>query len=151
MEVLHWLEEHFTVVLNGLGVIGGLLFTGFALRGESKARRMANLLTLTEHHRDLWTRLHDRPELSRVLSDTPDLQTRPVTEEEDMFVNLLIVHLNSTFLAIREGALLRPEHLKEAVRWLYSRPIPRAVWEKTKQFQDRAFVKFVEDSFRHRA
>src|SRR5262245_4626929 len=107
---------------------------------------MANLLTLTEHHRDLWTRLHDRPELSRVLSETPDLQTRPITEEEAVFVNLLIVHLNSTFLAIREGALIRPEHLKEAVRWLYTRPIPHAVWEKTKQFQDRAFVNFVEGS-----
>ena len=146
MDFVHWLGEHFASILNAAGVVGGLLFTGFALRGEAKARRLANFLTLTEHHRDLWTRVHERPELARVLSEDPELTAHPITEEEDLFVNLLVIHLNSTFLAIREGALVRPDHLQEAVRWLYTRPIPRAVWERTKQFQDRKFVAFVESS-----
>lgn len=141
---VHWLAENFTTFLNAAGVIGGLLFTALSIRGETKARRIGNLLMLTEHHRDLWTRIYERPELLRVLKEDVDLSQQSITEEEEIFVNLLILHLHSVYQAIRAGTFMKPEGLQQAIRWLYSRPIPRAVWEKLRPLQDRDFVRFFE-------
>ncbi len=53
MGILRWLAENWFTLLNVIGIVGGLFFTGHSLRSETKTRRVANLLSLTQAHRDI--------------------------------------------------------------------------------------------------
>ena len=148
MAFINWGAAHWFELLQSGGIIAGLLFTGFALRADALLKRVQTLFTVTEHHRDLWTQLYSRPELARVLELNPNLEQRPITIEEALFVNLLVLHIVAAFRAAEAEVYTRPEHLTYDIGEILSRPIPRAVWEKVKQVQDSDFVQFVEESLR---
>ena len=93
MAVPNWSAAHWFELLQSAGIVFGLLFTAFALRSDQRAKRVQTLLTVTEHHRNLWTQLYSRPELSRVATENPDLTKKPVVFEEELFVNLVILNL----------------------------------------------------------
>ena len=44
---------------------------------------------------------------------------------------------------------MTPEGLRQDVKSLFSLRIPNAVWEKMKTFQDREFVRFVDECLSH--
>jgi hypothetical protein len=144
MGPMKWLTMHWLDIVQTVGITGGLVFTGWSGHRDGQAQRAANLLKLTEQHRDLWKELFTRPALARVLSAGVDLTTEAVTEEETMFVTLLILHLNAAYSAIRAGVLREPEGLTPDIRGFFSLPIPLAVWERMKHLHDAAFVAFVE-------
>lgn len=131
--------------IQSIGIIGSLFFTGWALYREGQAQRAANLLKLTEQHRDIWKELFARPSLSRVLRAEADPATDPISDEEMLFVTLLILHLNTAYSAIRARVLKEPEGLTPDIRGFFSLPIPRAGWEKMRHLHDRDFVEFVEE------
>ena len=81
MGSLRWLAENWFTLLNAVGVIGGLFFTGHSLRSETKTRRIANLLSLTDGHRDIWKQVFTRPQLSCILDPNADTSSKPVTRE----------------------------------------------------------------------
>lgn len=139
-----WLAENWFNVLSAVGIVGGLLFTAASLRSEAETRQVGNLLILTRNHRELWSELFVRPDLARVLDPTANLATKPVTEEETVFVNLIVQHLNSVFQATKSGLTVPPEGLSRDVRGFFSLPIPRAVWARIRAFQDGVFGQFVE-------
>jgi len=56
-----------------------------------------NLLAITESHRKVWTEFSRRPELKRVLDERADAGQREISREEEIFVNLVIFHLNAVF------------------------------------------------------
>jgi len=122
----------------------GLLFTGYSLRSETKTRRIANLLTLTRNHRDIWTELYRNPRLARVLDANTDPTRQPIQRDEEIFVNLVIQHLNSAYYAMRDELAIKPEGLRRDVRQFFALPIPRVVWTELKALQDDRFVAFVE-------
>jgi hypothetical protein len=64
--------------------------------------------------------------------------------DEELFVNFLILLLNASFHAMKNGVLTASEGLRKDVRRFFSLPLPRVVWEKMKPFQDTSFVTFVE-------
>jgi hypothetical protein len=138
--------QSLTPFLNAIGIVGGLWFTAVSLRGETKARRFANLLTLTQHHREIWSELLERPALARVLNSDAELTATPVTEEEGIFVNLLVLYMNSVYAATRAGLFKAPEGAAQDVRDLLSRPIPAAIWKEIRGLQDKGFVAFIEGS-----
>lgn len=144
MGSLHWLAENWFTLLNAGGVIGGLLFTGYSLHSETKTRRIANLLSLTQGHRDIWKQLFTHPQLSRILDPNADTSAKPVTREEEIFVNLVIQHLSVVFHAMRDELTVKPEGLRRDVWWFFSLPIPQSVWEKMKVLQNDKFVAYVE-------
>lgn len=147
MEILlHWVREHGFDLLGSVGIIASLGFTTLSFRKEESSRRIGNLLTLTAAHRDIWSQLFNRPDLARILEPNPDLIKKPVTDEEDLFVTFLLLHLNATWQAMEEGVFRTRQAVTRDIRWFFSRPIPRSVWEKSKEFQDEDFVRFVEDS-----
>ena len=90
MDFLSWSAAHWFELLQSAGIICGLLFTGFALRADKKVIGVQTLFTITEHHRDLWTQLYSRPELSRVLLEQPDLKSRQITTDEERFIKRLM-------------------------------------------------------------
>ena|SRR6266404_5789917 len=144
MGVIAWFWENWFVSLQSFGIIGSLLFTAAAFRTDAKARRISNLITITDHHREIWTQLLNRPGLSRVLKAVVDFRREPLTQEEELFVNLLILHLNAAYHALSGGMLVKPEQLQKDIRSFFSLPIPRAVWRKSRTFQDENFATFVE-------
>jgi len=141
-----WVGYNWLALLQTGTVAGGLLLVGFAILLDSRARRVGNLIQLTQQHRDLWERLYTQPELAHILDPAADPAQTPVTAEEELFVIFLILHLSSTYYAMRVGFFQKLRGLRKDIEQLFSLPIPRAVWDKVKDLQDEPFVKFVERS-----
>src|SRR5437660_10851603 len=142
MGFLEWASHNWFSLLQSVGIIGSLLFTGLTLRQDVKERRTSHDLAITKAHRELWTNLYKRPSLARVLDPNADLSSQPITQEEEMFVLLLVVHLNTALEVLRSET--PDEALRQDIRWFFSLPIPKAVWEKVKGRQEPAFARFVE-------
>ena len=144
MGIFDWLGDHWFETFQSAGIIAGLFLTALALNQDSKVRRISNLIAITAHHRDLWNNLSVRPELARVLDTKADVIECPVSQQEELFTRSLILHLYSVYCAIRDGVYPAPEGLRKDVATFFVLPVPKAVWEKYRSFQDAAFVKFVE-------
>lgn len=76
MDFVPWLSLHWFTLLQSIGIVGGLLFTGVSLRIDTKVRRVSTLITITQQHRDIWTQLYRRPEMARHLPDPYPAQER---------------------------------------------------------------------------
>lgn len=150
MTWLTWLDENWFSALQTLAILSGLFFTCITLKRDERSRRVANLLLLTANHRDVWNHLFTYPKLRRILAAHADLSKAPVTEDEALFVNFLVLHLNSAFQAIKNGLMDAPEGLATDIRTFLTYPIPRAVWDGLRRFQDASFVAFVESKLHDR-
>lgn len=145
MGFLAWIADNWFTLLQSLGIIAGLVFTAVSYRIDARTRRTEHLFTVMEHYRDIWSVVYDRPTLSRVLSDSVDLDKAPVTDEEELLVLMLIFHLVTVFRSQKGGLLDHFEGLERDVCWFFSLPVPRLVWSKKKGWQDREFVRFVNE------
>lgn len=145
MGFLEWASNNWFSLLQSLGIIGGLVFTGLALRLDARVRRESNELAVTEAHRELWSQYLRRPELARILEVKADVVVHPVTHVEEMFVLLLIVHLNTSLdVTSPDWNVGADEGLRQDIRWFFSLPIPRHVWEHSRARHAPALVRFVE-------
>jgi hypothetical protein len=139
-----WFLENWLTILNAVGIIGGLFFTAHSLRHETKTRRIGNLLTLIQNHRELWAELFRYQALQRVLDANADLTKHPITPDETIFVNMTIQHLSGAYQAMKNGLVIKRDGLRRDISGFFSLPIPKAVWEKTKVLQNDDFAEFVE-------
>lgn len=146
MGVIRWVLEHGGSLIQALGIILGLVFTGAAFRAETRSRQVENLIRITEGHRALWTYFDQERELSRLFHLKVDLEQHPITGKEARFVQFLINHLLLTFRAQQGGLLQTPEHLRDDIRSFFSLPIPRTAWQKVRRYQDDDFRLFIEES-----
>jgi hypothetical protein len=144
MGFLPWVLANSQLILTDIGIIGGLLFTGFQMRSEAKTRRVSNLLTVTANHREIWHTLFSNPELIRILDRNVPLKEKRTTEHEEIFVITVILHLASVFAAQKDHLIVKEEGLRKDVWDFFSRPIPAAVWEKMKVLYNDDFVAYVE-------
>jgi len=144
MEGPQWIADNWVNLLNAVGVVGGLLFTATSLRAGAKTQRIANLLTITTNHREIWKHFSSRSELARVLDPAADVTAKPVTPDEAEFVNFVILHLSSAYYAMKDGIVIKLEGLRRDVCSFFSLPLPHAVWEKSRIFQNDDFIEFVE-------
>jgi len=145
MEGPRWIAENWFDILSAVGIIGGLFFTAVALRSDTKTRKIAHLLTITTNHREIWKEFFRHPELARVLDASADVASQPITPEEKEFVNFVILHLSSVYYAMRDELVITLEGVRRDAGSFLSLPIPQAIWEKTKVFQNDDFVAFVEE------
>lgn len=141
-----WIQAHGLNLLQTISIIVGLYTSTQALQANTKERKIQNLLALTAAHRELWTRFEQEPNLHRIRETRLDLTKHPVTHQEQRFVHLLILHLRASFKARSAGMQFNDDALKADIRQFFNRPIPSAVWEKSRVFQDRDFVRFVENA-----
>jgi hypothetical protein len=144
MEIWGWISQNWFNLFSAVGIISGLWFTAISLRSETKTRRIANLLTLTHNQRELLQVFYQNLELTRILDASADTASLPVNRGEKIYTSALIQHLSSAYRAMQSDLTVKPEGLRRDVREFFELPIPKAVWEKTKRFQDRDFVAFVE-------
>lgn len=61
---------------------------------------------------------------------------------------MLILHLDTVRRAIKARMFVKVEGLQEDVRGLFALPIPKAVWEKMKPFQNKDFIAFIETALK---
>lgn len=139
-----WFLQNGFNLLSAIGIIAGLCFTAFSLRSETKTRRIANLLTITANHREVWNKFLLNPELKRVLNPAADLAKHPITDAEEIFTNMVILHINSVYYTMSDQLVVKYEGLRRDIAQWLSLPIPRQVWEKIKIVQNDDFVAFVE-------
>ena len=138
--VTNWFDA-----IQALGIIAGFGLATAAFRLDAKSRRFSNLLAVHTQHRDIWSQLFSNPELSRILSLKLDLVKNPVTWAEEMFVTFLILHVRAVFEGSEQKLFTAAERTVQDVGLFFSRPIPEAVWENARFFQDKAFVRFLDD------
>jgi hypothetical protein len=142
-----WMSHNWFALVQTGALLAGLFLIGTALLFEARARRVANLIRLTQQHRDLWERMYSQPELARIFDPDADPVQAVITPQEETFVIFIILHLSSTYYAMRSGFFQKMHGLRKDIARIFSLPIPRAVWEKVKDLQDAPFVKFVEQCF----
>lgn len=142
--VWYWLRENWFTGLQTLAIVSGFMFTCITLRRDGRSRRVGNLFQLNSNHRQLWEQLFTKPQLRRILSSERDVSSEPATNDEELFVGFLILHLNTAHKAIRSGLMDTPEGLAADIRTFFGLPIPRAIWEARRCYQDAEFVVFVE-------
>lgn len=142
MGIMQILADHWFDALQSAGIVTGFFYTAASFRLDEKMRRISNLFTIAEHHQTIWAACYERPSLSRILD--PKADGSPLTDEELLLSKLLIVHLSTSFRAMKDGMLLKPEGVRKDIDWFFSLPIPKAAWEKYKPFQDDDFIEFVE-------
>jgi plasmid maintenance system killer protein len=148
MEVSRWLTEHWFDLLQTVGIVGSLLFAAYTTRKDVRARKIGNSIAINEQYRQIWKELYERPELSRVLEKAVDLGKKPISVQEELFVNMLILHLSTVYRAMRHGEFVKLEGLRKDVEGFFSLPVPRVMWEKIKPLQDTDFIAFIEDCLR---
>jgi len=144
MNIFGWVGAHWFDFLQTGSILVGFFTAAYTIRTDTKERKIGNLFALTNAHREIWSRLYEREELSRVLSESVNLRRAPVTAEEELFVHTLILHLRAAFKARDLGMQFDDDAVAADIRQFFNRPIPRSVWERSKVFQDAAFVDFVE-------
>ena len=128
--VLSFLKANWPELTSALialvSVIGGL----FAHLSTKRQERVEVNLSITEAHQALWGRFLGNPSLMRVTSDVVDIRKKPVTAEEEAFVLLLLAHLSTTLIAIREGKHSAPDGMLADVTTFYSKPVPLTVLKR---------------------
>jgi hypothetical protein len=124
-----WIGQNWLALVQTVALGGGLLFTGIAVLLDARARRVGNLIQLTQQHRDLWERLYAQSKLARILDPAAITAKTPVTVEEERFVIFLILHLSNTYYATRAGFYQKLPGLRKDIERFFSLPIPRAGWE----------------------
>ena len=144
MEIIGWLSERWFSLLETASILVGFFTATHTIRTDTMERKIANLFALTTAHREIWSRLYEDKELSRVLSESVNLQRDPMTAEEELFIHTLILHLRSAFKAREFGMQFDDDAVAADIRQFFNRPIPRAAWERSKVFQDAQFVAFVD-------
>jgi hypothetical protein len=139
-----WFNGNWFNLIQTLGIVGTLLFAGIGVHREAKAKEVENLLTLAEHHRELWAGFADKKELARVFEPNVDLAQHPPTVAEAEFLNLVFVHFLTGWWVAKSGGITKLEEMKLDVQGFFPLPLPRAVWEKTKKYRNGKFVRFVD-------
>jgi len=141
---LSWVQNNWSSFVGAVGIIGSLLFTAAYFREDSKNRQVTNLLAIEDRHRAFWCEAQQRKDLKRIFSHEAVALEQPLSKEEDLFMRRMVLFFANGWRL--EKALKRGE-LKLLARdagEFFSLPLPHAVWEKTKQFRNPKFVRFVE-------
>ncbi len=147
-DMAQWLTDNWFNLFSSFGIIGGLWFTAISLHSETKTRRIANLLTVTSNYREIWKEFFRTPALARVIDPAADISKESVTPAEELFVGLIISHINSVFYASNDELVVKWEGLRRDVGLFFALPIPNAVWQKTKPLQNQDFAAFIESSLK---
>jgi|SRR2546429_3617918 len=148
MEVSAWIAEHWFDLLQTVGIIGGLLLTAYTLRKDEKARKISNLIAINAQYQRIWNEFYACPMLRRVLRTDVDLGKEPISDDELLFVKMLLFHVDTVRRATDAGLFVEIQKIQKDIQDFFSFPIPQAIWEKLKPFQNEDFVEFIESSLR---
>src|ERR1043165_7138738 len=109
---MNWLSQNWFNLAQTLGIILSVLFSGYAYWLAVRGQRVTNTFQMMQFHREIWKSLFEYPELSRVLKDDAEVEKKPITDSERLFVTLLILHLSSVYSATKHKAIEPVEGLE---------------------------------------
>jgi hypothetical protein len=121
----------------------GFYVTYRTLVESERSQRLQNLLELNKSYHSIWKTVLEQPGLGRVLEPV-DIKLEPISLQEDIMVRQVINHLFVVYKALKFGQLDKLEGMDKDIQDFFMLPIPRAIWEKYKVYQDGAFRKFIE-------
>ena len=156
---LSWIKSDWFSVVQTVGIVGGLVFTGITCQQQARAQKeqaktqeqqtktqeTQNLLAFTERHRSLWSEAYQKPELQRIFSPTVNGPTEPSIPEEE-FLNVVFVHYETGWQIAESSYQRYLKPLATDIARFLSLPLPAAVWEKIKAVKDERFVRFVAEA-----
>jgi len=148
LEYTHWFGQHLADIIPNAGIIGGFLITAYTIHRDGNARRVGNLIAINGQYQEIQEQLIRHPELKRIFDVDADVGREPISIEEESFVNMHIGQLSTVYRARKQGEFVNLEGLHLDIQGFFSLPIPKAVWEKFRPFQDKGFVLLVENSLR---
>jgi hypothetical protein len=143
-----WVDGSWFNVIQTAGIIGSLWLAMAAANRDAKAKEIENLLSLSEHHRELWKEIPQRKDLARIFQTDADVLLTPPTVAETEFLNLVFVHFQTGWRIAKAGGITTLKEMQADIRDFFSLPLPRAVWEKTKNCRNWQFVRFVKQALR---
>jgi hypothetical protein len=143
-EIMHTISEILTLWLEPVGIIAGLVFSGVALRNDTRARRIENHIKISDGYREIWSTQVADPKLDRILMTNLDLVGNPILPAEERLIRFIFQNILLAFEAREAGQLGDIGNLGKDVAEFIARPIPKAVWKEIARFQPEAFRKFVE-------
>ena len=143
---LDWFRDNWFNLTQSVGIICSLVFTSLTLRRDILARRRSDDQALTQQHRELWSEVHRRPELARVVKAEADLVAKPVTVVEEEFLNLVIVHFQTSWSRAREGSVLKLRILEKDASHFFKLPVPGWVWCQTRSRYAPEFASFIDNA-----
>ena len=144
IEIMHKVAEILMVWLEPVGIISGLVFSGIALRNDTKARRVENHIKIVDGYREIWSAILSDAKLERVLWDGLDLNANPISSGEDTLVRFVFQNILLAYEARSVGQLGDIGNLEKDVAEFISHPIPKSVWKEIARFQPETFRKFIE-------
>ena len=143
-EIMHNIGEILNVWLEPVGIMAGLLFSGAALRNDTRARRIENHIKISDGYREIWSTQVADPKLDRILLTSLDLTVNPISPAEARLVRFIFQNILLAYEAKLAGQLGDIGNLEKDVADFISRPIPKTVWMEIARFQPEGFRKFVE-------
>ncbi|MDR3411949.1 MAG: hypothetical protein P4L87_13565 [Formivibrio sp.] len=147
MEIFHWATGHWFECVETLGIIASFLFTAYVAHKDERARQISNMFAVNERHDFIWSQLGE-PGLTRIRQKDVNFREQPVTDREWAFVTMLLLHLDTVRRASQAGLFITLDGLQSDIRYFLSLPIPRAVWETIRPFQDKEFIELVEKALK---
>ena len=136
--IVPWMQ-----LLESLGIVGGLLFSGMALRSDVRSRKIDNHIKLAEGYRSIWSLVFADSSLDRIRRKDVDLNLFPITPSEDRIARFVLQNVLLAFEARRAGQLGDIGNLEADISAFLSNPIPRQVWGEIERFQPKPFRDFV--------
>ena len=146
MGIWEWVSQNWFNVFSSIGIMGSFWVGIMAVRSDAKTRQVSNLLAVTANYRQVWKDYFDNPKLSRVLEAKVDVKSQPVTPEEEFFINQVIFHVSTFYYATKENLFIAQAGARHDIGDLFSLPIPRAVWSKSKLLQNLDFAAFIDSA-----
>jgi len=143
-ELVIWFQGNWSTLIGAIGIICSLLFSAITLREDCKAKQISNLLAIEDRHRMLWSEAEKRADLKRILSKTVDILNNPITADEDVFLRRILIFFETGWRLEKTLGRGELKLLAADIKDFFALPLPREVWEKTKQFRNPEFVRFVE-------
>jgi hypothetical protein len=134
--IFTWFQANWFSVFQTAGAFCGIGLTVVSIQ-------TANLLALIAQHRELWKEGRERGDLKRVFQKDAQVLTSEISTAEEEYLNSVFVHYETGWRLAKWRIVLTPEALAVDVRGFFSRPLPQAVWEQTKDTRDPGFVRFV--------
>jgi hypothetical protein len=141
-EATRCLSEHWFDLLQTIGIVASFSLAAYTTRRDERARKITNAIAIEDQHRSIWKEVYGHPELGRTLSR--DADAKNISTAEEVFVTSLISHLATVFRAMIHDEFVTVEGLQRDVREFFFLPIPRKVWGRVKDYQNKDFAEFVE-------
>ena len=139
-----WISANWLDFLQTIGV-----FVAIAeLRANTKARRLANLFSLTDAHSRLWKSVGRDSGLKAILEPNRNMVTHPLSLVEEEHLNRQILHVKLGYEALEAGTPVSKVGVQTDLREFFTLPAVATYWIKAKSYHEEGFVAFVDRNVR---